>query len=261
MGVPLPHLVLPLSECLSRRTPTRATRGEARGHRSVLAQNSLLMYPLLFLSLDLSSICCVLAIWWAGTHVFALLWLHSCLVSFDGVTLWTCGSPKGTQHDGPGCACCLCIASRCGCRPASGMSTPSRCRALVHSQMSMVSRPSWAQWFCEVGGWQSRSSGPQWLPQRVGGLGRMRVRFGCISWCICVVAVMGLCDWRVGTAWRHTPVIHDDPDCPPNRGAFTLTGPSPNLRCWFGKGTPLIAAKPLSWVSPCLTSCCHCRGA
>ena len=48
MGVPLPHLVLPLSGCLSRHTPTRATRGEARGHRSALAQNSLLMYPLLF---------------------------------------------------------------------------------------------------------------------------------------------------------------------------------------------------------------------
>ena len=48
MGVPLPHLVLPLSGCLGRCTPARATRGEARGHRSVLAQNSLLMYPLLF---------------------------------------------------------------------------------------------------------------------------------------------------------------------------------------------------------------------
>ena len=45
MGVPLPHLVLPLSGCLSRHTPTRAKRGEARGHRSVLAQNSLLMHP------------------------------------------------------------------------------------------------------------------------------------------------------------------------------------------------------------------------
>ena len=45
MGVPLPHLVLPLSGCMSKRTPTRATRGEARGHRSVLAQNPLLMHP------------------------------------------------------------------------------------------------------------------------------------------------------------------------------------------------------------------------
>ena len=89
----------------------------------------------------------------------------------------------------------------------------------------------------------------------------MRVRFGLIIWCMCVVAVVGLRDRRVGTACRLTPVIHDDPDCPPNRSAFTLTGPSQMLRCWFDKGTPLIAAKPLSWVSPCLTSCCLCRGA
>ena len=53
MGVPLPHLVLPLSGCLSRHTSARATRGEARGHRSALAQNSLLMYPLLFPSFGL----------------------------------------------------------------------------------------------------------------------------------------------------------------------------------------------------------------
>ena len=53
MGVPLPHLVLPLSGCLSRHPPARATRGEARGHRSALAQNSLLMYPLLFPSFGL----------------------------------------------------------------------------------------------------------------------------------------------------------------------------------------------------------------
>ena len=31
--------------CLSRRTPTRATRAEARRHRSALTQNPLLMYP------------------------------------------------------------------------------------------------------------------------------------------------------------------------------------------------------------------------
>ena len=94
-----------------------------------------------------------------------------------------------------------------------------------------------------------------------GRVGGMRVRCVGVPWCIWVVAVMGLCDRRVGVAWRHTPVIHDDPDCPPNCSAFTLVGPSPILRCWFGKGTPLIAAEPLSWVSPCLTSCCLCRGA
>ena len=53
MGVPLPHIVLPLSGCLSRHTPTRTTRGDARGHRIALAQNSLLMYPLLSLSFGL----------------------------------------------------------------------------------------------------------------------------------------------------------------------------------------------------------------
>ena len=78
----------------------------------------------------------------------------------------------------------------------------------------------------------------------------MRARFGGIPCCICVVAVIRLCDRRVSTAWRHTPVIHYERDRRPNRNAFTLLGPSPNLRCWFGKGAPLIAAKPLSWVSP-----------
>ena len=126
------------------------------------------MYPLLFLSLDLSSVWCVLAIWWTGPNVFALLWLHPCLVSPDGVTVWTCGSPKGTQHDDPGSVCCLCIASRCGCRPASGMSTPSRCRGPGTQQVSMVVRPSWEQWFLRGCVCQSRSSDPHWLPQMVG---------------------------------------------------------------------------------------------
>ena len=43
-----------------------------------------------------------------GPNVIALLWMHSCLVSPDGVTLWTCGSPKDSQHDGLGSVCCLC---------------------------------------------------------------------------------------------------------------------------------------------------------
>ena len=178
MGVPLPHLVLPLSGCLGRRTPARATRGEAMGHRSVLAQNSLFMPPpLLFLSLGLSSIWCVLARWWNGTNVFALLWLQSGLVSFDRVSFWTCGSPTDTQHDDPGCIFCLCIASRCGCRPASGMSTPSRCRALVHSQMSMVLRPAWTQWCCEVVRDNRGRRGHNGYPSGSGRLGGRRVRF------------------------------------------------------------------------------------
>ena len=59
-------------------------------------------------------------------------------VSFDGVNLWTCGSLKGTQRDCFECVYCLPIASRWGCRAVSGMATPSRCRALVDNQMSMV---------------------------------------------------------------------------------------------------------------------------
>ena len=165
----MPRLVLPLSGRLSRHTQTRATRGEARGHRSALAHNSLLMYPHLFPSFGLvvGLVCPRQMVDWPQCVCAAVA--APCLVSPDGVTLWTCGSPKGTQHDDPGSVCCLCIASRCGCRPASGMSTQSRCRALVHSQVPMVSRPAWAQWFCEVVCvWQSRLSDPQWLPQRVG---------------------------------------------------------------------------------------------
>ena len=48
MGVPLPHLVLPLPGCLSRRTPTKAKRGDARGHKPALAQNPLLKHPFCF---------------------------------------------------------------------------------------------------------------------------------------------------------------------------------------------------------------------
>ena len=198
----MPHLVLPLSGCLSRHTPTRATRGEARGHRSALAQNPLLIYPLRFLPLGLSSVWCVVSRWWAGPHVFALLWFHPCWVSFDRVTWWTCGSPKGTQRDCFGCVCCLCIASRCGCRPVSGMSTPSRSRVLVHNRVPIVSRPFWFN-----GSARLRVSiavvVPQWLPQRVGEVRGMWERLGGTCWCMCVVAVMGLCDRRFGTSWRH----------------------------------------------------------
>ena len=75
---PLPHLVLPLSGCMSWRTPTRATRGDARGHRSVLAQNPLLMYP-----------------------------------SFS--FLWTCRRPGVSSPYGGRAPMCLCC---CGCIPA-----------------------------------------------------------------------------------------------------------------------------------------------
>ena len=89
-------------------------------------------------------------------------------------------------------------------------------------QVSMVSRPSWAHWFCELVCVCVSIAvvGPTMVtPEDRGGLG-MKVRFGGTSWRICVVAVMGFCDRRVGTAWRHTPVIPDDPDRRPTRNAF-----------------------------------------
>ena len=176
------------------------------------------------------------------------------------VDMWVA---EGHTSRWSGSVCWLYITFRCGCRPASGMSTPSRCRALVHNR---------CQWCRDrLGRMVLRGCvcvcvaiavvGPTMVtPQDRGGLG-MIVRFGRTLWCICVVAVIDLCDRRVGTSWPHTQVVHDDPDRRPNRSALTLTGPSQILRCGFGKGTPLIAAGPLSWVSPCIISCCHCRGA
>ena len=142
----MPHLVLPLSGCLNRRTPTRATRGEARGHRSVLAHNLLLTYPPFFFSL------------WACRL--------SGVSPTDGglaqMCLLCCGSiPAGCRsiaslcgHVGRRrahsaivrvvCVCCLFIASRCGV-------------AVFMGTMTLRGR-----------GWQSRSSGPLWLPQPVG---------------------------------------------------------------------------------------------
>ena len=38
--------------------------------------------------------------------VLALLWVHSCRVSFDRASLWTCGLLKGTQRD---CFDCVCV--------------------------------------------------------------------------------------------------------------------------------------------------------
>ena len=81
--------------------------------------------------------------------VFALLWVHPCRASADRATLWTCGSPKGTQHDGPGSVCCLYIALGVGV---------DRRRACPHRRDvgswcmagAMMSRQSWEQWFCEV---------------------------------------------------------------------------------------------------------------
>ena len=63
--------------------------------------------PLLFLPLDWSSSGVSSPDGGLVPIVFALLWVHSCRVSFDRVSFWTCGSQKGTQHDDPGCVCVL----------------------------------------------------------------------------------------------------------------------------------------------------------
>ena len=168
MGVPLPHLVLPLSGCLSRRTPTRATRGEARGHRSVLAQNHLLMHPLLFpfFGLVVDLVCPRHMVDW-----------HQCVCAAVAAFLLGVGRSRFlmdmwvaevTQHDDPGCVCCLCIASRCGCRPASCVTTPLRCRALVHSKCQWCRDRLRHNGPARLCVWQSRSSGPQWLSLRIG---------------------------------------------------------------------------------------------
>ena len=171
MGVPLPHLVLPLSGCLSRRTPTRATRGDARGHRSVLAQNPLFMHPILFPSFELvvGMVCPRHMVGWSQCVCAAEA--APCLIPSDGVTLRTCGSPTGTQHDGLGSVCCWCIASWFWCRPASGMSAPSQCRALVHSRCQWCRDRLGHYGSARLCVWPLQSSDPQWSPEDRGGLG------------------------------------------------------------------------------------------
>ena len=151
MGVPLHHLVLPVSGCLSRRTPTRATRGEARGHRSVLAQNSLFMPP---------------------PPSFSVLWtcrrpgVFSPYGGLDPMWLRCCGSipawfrrsryfvylwvAEGHTARWPWLCVLFVHRPRCGCRPASGMSTPSRCRPLVHSKRQGWCYPLGKNGSCEV---------------------------------------------------------------------------------------------------------------
>jgi len=177
MGVPSPHLVLPLSGCLSRHTPTRATRGEARGHRSVLAQNSLLMYPLLFLPLDWSSARCVLARWWTGSHCLCAAvgtFLSGVVRSRYLLDMWF--AEGHTARLFWLCLRCVFIASRCGCRPASGMSTPSRCRASAHNQMSVALCPSCAQWLCEFAIDDQSGRTTMVTPADRGGLGEAMLR-------------------------------------------------------------------------------------
>ena len=169
----MPHLVLPLSGCLSRHTPTRATRGEARGHRSALAQNSLLMYPP---SCSFLWTCRRSGVSspYGGLAPMCFRCRGCTLPGFARwryfVDMWVA---EGHTARWPWlCVCCLCIASRCGCRPVSGMSTPSRCRGPDAQQMSMVSRPSWVQWSCEVVCVATAVVGPTMVtPEDRGGLG------------------------------------------------------------------------------------------
>ena len=187
----MPHLVLPLSGCLSR--PPRQGQHEVRQGTQV----SLSTEPFADVSPSFPSFGLVVGLvcprhmvdW---PNVFALLWLHPAWFRPMVLLCGHAGRQKGTQHDGPGSVCCLCIASRCECRPASGMSTPSRCRALVHSR---------CQWWCDLPG----DNGPCEIvcvdrgrrthigyPRWSGRVGRMRVRSFGIPWWVCVVAVMGL---------------------------------------------------------------------
>ena len=235
----MPHLVLPLSGCLSRRTPTRATRGEARGHRSVLAHNSLLMSPLLFLPLGLSSVWCVVSRWWTGPHVFALLWFHPSWVSFDRVTLWTCGSPKGTQRDCSGCVCVV-FTHRLAVWVSVDVGhahTVAMCGCGVRPDVSGVA-PSWAQWLCEVVVGNRGRRATMVTPTGREGVGKrgydsvafLRV-FVSLRW-------WALRGRRVCTAWRHTPVMHDDPDCRPQSWCLYPHLAIAEFALGCGKGTP-----------------------
>ena len=130
----------------------------------------------------------------------------------------------------------MALALRVVCASPRGVGVDRR-RACLHRRDVVVVVHSMCQWCRDplVHNGVARlcvaiaAAGPTMVtPEDRGGVG-MRVRCVGVDWCICVVAAVG--DRRVGTAWRHTPVIHDDPDLRPNRRPFTLTGPSPILRC------------------------------
>ena len=178
MGVPLPHLVLPLPGCLSRRTPTRATRGQARGHRSVLAQNSLLMYPFFFF------------IWTcrrsgvsssSGGVVPMCLRCCGCIPAWFRSMALLCGHVgRRRAHNTMALAVCVVCASPRGVGADRRRACPHRrdVGALVHSQLPMVLYPLGHNGSARLCVSQSRPSGPQWLHPRIGegweGEGTMR---------------------------------------------------------------------------------------
>ena len=166
----MPHLVLPLSGCLSRHTPTRATRGEARGHRSALAQNPLLMHPLLFPSFGfvVDLVCPRHMVDW-----------HQCVCA--AVAAFLLGPPTASlcghvgrrrTHSTMALVLCVVCASPLGVGVDRRRICPHRrdvgpwCTAGVNGVATVLGTMVLR---CCV--WQSRSSGPQWLPSGSGRLG------------------------------------------------------------------------------------------
>ena len=79
---------------------------------------------------------------------------------------------------------------------------------------------------------------------------------------ICGFVSLRLWAFVTGGSVHHgdTPLTHDDPGCRPNRSAFTLTGPSQILRCWFGKGTQVsISTELFADVPPSFSFLWTCR--
>ena len=156
---------------------TRATRGEARGHRSALAQNSLLMYPLLPPSFGLvvGLVCPRHMVEWpqcvcAAVGAFQLDFFR-CRYFVD---MWVAEGHTKHEDRAP--------AGANGGATLLGTMVPARlCVPIAVVQPTLVT------------------------PDGRGGLGGggVRVRsFGIHLW-VCVVAVMGRCDRGVGTSWRH----------------------------------------------------------
>ena len=167
MGVPVPHIVLP------------------------------------FPPLDSSSVCCVLAIWWTAPNVFALLWLHSCLVS--PIALLCGHAVRRRAHSTMALALCVVCASRRGVGVDRRRACPRRrdVGPLAHSRCQWWCDPLGNNGPCEVvcvnRGRRTHIGYPRWS----GRVGRMRVRSFDTPWWVCAVAVVGHCDWRFGTPWRH----------------------------------------------------------
>ena len=75
---------------------------------------------------------------------------------------------------------------------------------LVHSRCQCWCDPLGNNGSCEVVCVSIAVVGPTLVtPDGRGGVVRMRVRSFDIPWWVCVVAVVGLCDRRFGTPWRH----------------------------------------------------------